>query len=310
MIIAIPIKMNSRTPFALLAILVVVSAVTFSSAYAGDPEYRGLPDACVACDAADSITAAEKRLLEHIPISVWTDKEEYLHDDMIVLTGYVPYPYATEVNSHVTVMVKNPLGSIVTVGQLTLDNDREFGTFLSTAGKLWQYEGIYTIYVQHGMNSNKIQVDLSHESTSIMTPPSESVDMCADDELAIVGQCVPYAIDGGTVTDVQVDLKDNAIVIMIAATDEGSLTLTPSKRVISDPFMVLVDNEESDDSMIDEESMTIKVMFGPESEMIEIFGSRVIPEFGTIAVMILAAAIVSVIAVSARSRLGIVMPRL
>ena len=304
--------MNSRTPFVLLAILVTVSAVTFSSAYAGDSEYRGLPDACVACNAADSITAAEKRLLEHIPISVWTDKDEYNHNEMIVLTGYVPYPYAQDVDSQITVMVKNPLGSIVTIDQLSLDDDKEFDATLNTAGKLWQYDGMYTIYVQHGMNSNKAQVELVQGVKTVLTPVPPKTDdaTCAEDELTIVDQCVPFTIEGGMVTDVQVNTNYNAIVIAIAATDDGVLTLTPSKDVISDIFMVLVDDEESNDYMMDEENMTLKVMFGPESEVIEIFGSHVIPEFGTIAVMILAVAIVSIIAVSAKSRLGIVMPKL
>jgi predicted secreted protein with PEFG-CTERM motif len=43
--------------------------------------------------------------------------------------------------------------------------------------------------------------------------------------------------------------------------------------------------------------------------VIEIIGTFVIPEFGTIAVMILIIAIISVIAISAKSRLSI-MPKL
>ena len=42
------------------------------------------------------------------------------------------------------------------------------------------------------------------------------------------------------------------------------------------------------------------------TEQIEIIGTFVIPEFGTIAAMILAVAIISIIAISAKSRLSIV----
>ena len=42
---------------------------------------------------------------------------------------------------------------------------------------------------------------------------------------------------------------------------------------------------------------------------IEIIGTHVVPEFGTIAMIVLAVAIVSIIAVSAKSRLSI-MPRI
>ena len=64
--------------------------------------------------------------------------------------------------------------------------------------------------------------------------------------------------------------------------------------------------EEFDDVKININTVTI--MFSAEVEQIEIIGTFVIPEFGTIAVMILAVAIISIIVVSAKSRLSI-MPR-
>jgi predicted secreted protein with PEFG-CTERM motif len=68
--------------------------------------------------------------------------------------------------------------------------------------------------------------------------------------------------------------------------------------------MVLVDGEESDDAEIN--GNTVTVPFFADSEQIEIIGTFVIPEFGTIAAMILAVAIISIIAISAKSRLSIV----
>ncbi|MDP3779979.1 MAG: PEFG-CTERM sorting domain-containing protein, partial [Nitrosopumilaceae archaeon] len=50
---------------------------------------------------------------------------------------------------------------------------------------------------------------------------------------------------------------------------------------------------------------TLSIMFPAGTEEIEIIGTFVVPEFGTIAVMILAVAIISIIAVSARSRLNV-----
>jgi predicted secreted protein with PEFG-CTERM motif len=47
-------------------------------------------------------------------------------------------------------------------------------------------------------------------------------------------------------------------------------------------------------------------MFPAGAETIEIIGTYVIPEFGTIAAMILAVAIISIIAISAKSRLSII----
>ena len=68
--------------------------------------------------------------------------------------------------------------------------------------------------------------------------------------------------------------------------------------------MVLVDGEEWDDVDIVGNSVTI--MFPAGAEEIEVIGTFVVPEFGTIAAMILAVAIISIIAISAKSRLSII----
>ena len=116
----------------------------------------------------------------------------------------------------------------------------------------------------------------------------------------------PYSITGGVVTDTSVNIKDKSIVISIDAHDDGVLTLSPSKDVIDGMEIVLVDGEQWDDAEITGNDVT--VMFLAGAEEIEVIGTWVIPEFGAIAVMILAVAIVSVIVVSARSKMGI-MPR-
>ena len=78
-----------------------------------------------------------------------------------------------------------------------------------------------------------------------------------------------------------------------------------------DSFFVIVDGEEVDftETMTTSTERTLTIDFPAGSEEIEIFGTFVVPEFGTIAAMILAVAIISIIAVSARSKLSI-MPRL
>ena len=52
-------------------------------------------------------------------------------------------------------------------------------------------------------------------------------------------------------------------------------------------------------------SRSLSIMFPAGTEEIEIIGTFVVPEFGTVAALILAVAIISIIAVSARSRLNV-----
>ncbi len=74
-----------------------------------------------------------------------------------------------------------------------------------------------------------------------------------------------------------------------------------------DTFFVLVDGEEVDfEETTTSTDRTLTIQFPAGAEEIEIIGTFVVPEFGTIAVMILAVAIISIIAVSAKSRLSII----
>jgi len=289
--------MNSRTSFALLAILTAVGTLTISSADAVD-----LPPACVGCAQDEAKASAKKSLMDAIPISVWTDKSEYNHNEIIRVTGQVANIAS---GNPVTVTVVSPLNSIVTVNQITVAADKSFETTLNTASAMWKYDGTYTIKVNYGSveKSNSVQVELTGGiATSIQTTPSK----CSTNEITADGQCIPFTISGGVVKSATINTNDKSIVINIDAKEDGKLTVTPSKKVQDGIFMVLVDGEQWDDVEIDGNKVTIMFLAG--AEKIEIIGTFVIPEFGTIAAMILAVAIISIIAVSAKSRLSI-MPR-
>ena len=288
--------MNNRTSFALLALLTAVGTLTVSSAYAaGD-----LPQACVGCTTEDAIEAAKQMLLKDIPVSVWTDKTDYGHNDKIMVEGKV----ANTSGFPITITVVSPLNSIVTIDQVNVADDGSYKATLNTAGGMWKYDGTYTIKVNYGnaAKSNSVQVELSGAVVTGETPSK----MCSTNEIAIGNNCVPFSITGGTVTGATINTNDNSIIISINAKEDGKLTLTPSKTIIDGIFMILVDGEEWDDVEIVANKVT--VMFPAGAEEIEIIGTYVIPEFGAIAAMILAVAIISIIAVSAKSRLSI-MPK-
>jgi len=292
--------MNSRTSFALLAILTLVGTLTISSAYA-QGDYQ---EACVGCSAEDGRVIAKKMLLEDMPISVWTDKTDYGHNDMIMVNGQVANVAS---GFPVTVIVVSPLNSIVTIDQITVASDGSFETILNTAGALWKYDGTYTIKVNYGSaeKNNKVKVELTGGvafTPTFETPIIEK--QCGVNDISASGQCIPYSISGGMVTGATLNTNDNSIVISINAEDDGTLTVTPSKTVQDGIFMVLVDGEEWDDVEIVANKVT--VMFPAGTEQIEIIGTFVIPEFGTIAAMILAVAIISIIAISAKSKLSII----
>ncbi|MDH3361780.1 MAG: PEFG-CTERM sorting domain-containing protein [Nitrosopumilus sp.] len=128
---------------------------------------------------------------------------------------------------------------------------------------------------------------------------------------------IGYTITSGNVVSVMPDVDTNSLIIGINADKDGIITLELPRSVLDakmnnndDEFFVLVDGEEVNyDESVTKTHRTLSVSFPAGTDEIEIIGTFVIPEFGTIAAMILAIATISIIAISAKSRLS-VMPRL
>ena len=293
--------MNSRTSFALLALLTAVGTLTMSSAYAAE---QGFP-----ISEEEAREAAQMELIKDIPISVWTDKAEYGHNDMIMVSGQVANIAS---GFPVTVAVVSPLNSVVAIDQLDVADDGSFETTFNTAGSMWKYDGTYTIKVNYGSaeksNSAKVELTGGVAWTPNYATPETPAKQCGASELSVGGQCVPYSISGGMVTGASVNTNDNSIVINIDSEDDGTIMINPSTTVLDGTFMVLIDGEECDYPECEIAGTKVTVMFPAGTELIEVIGTYVVPEFGTIAAMILAVAIISIIVVSARSRLSI-MPR-
>jgi len=123
-----------------------------------------------------------------------------------------------------------------------------------------------------------------------------------------------YSITGGSVLNVNPDDDANSLIITIKTTSDGELTITLPRALIDaklgnadDDFFVLVDGEEVEFGE-DKTSVNriLTIAFPDGAETIEIIGTFVVPEFGTIAALILAVAIISIIAVTTKTRLSII----
>ena len=307
--------MNNRTLLSLLVVLTAVGTLTISSAYAQSEGVReeidkalDLSDQCKkwGCTEEEGRTAAAELLMKDLPVSVWTDKTDYGHNETIIVEGRV----ANVSGFPITVTIVSPLNNLIEIAQLVVAEDGSFKTTLNTAGAMWKYDGTYTIKVNYGsaVKSNKVQIELTG---GVAFTPSYSTPVpdvkCSSNDLSISGQCIPYSISGGVVTSATLNAGDNgSIIISINAEDDGTLTINPSKTIIDGIFMVLVDGEECNEPECEIIGNKVTIMFPIGAETIEIIGTHVIPEFGTIAAMILAVAIISIIAVSAKSRLSII----
>ena len=121
-----------------------------------------------------------------------------------------------------------------------------------------------------------------------------------------------YKITGGQILKIIPDTDSISLIIQIETFSDGDLLITLPKTVIDTSegdFFVLVDGEETVFyAEQTPDSWTLRIPFYNGSEEIEIIGTFVIPEFGTIAAIILAVAITSIIVLSAKTKLSI-MPK-
>ena len=259
-------------------------------------------------------------------IVVTTDKASYSEGEIILVTGEVKDLYGIPVS----IIVKAPNGNLVSIAQIDIGADKKFSTEITAGGALMKVEGTYTITVQYGNASRTAET--SFEFGGVMEGSSDggSSDVTTEKETMIEFESeitnttvsvqgsvdlIGYEIMGGTILSVMTDVDANSLIISIDATDDGSLTLTIPRSVLDalfedgsdDEFFVLVNYEEVDfDEITSSTDRILTIAFPAGTETIEIIGTFVVPEFGTIAAMILAIAIISIIAISAKSRLSII----
>ena len=112
-----------------------------------------------------------------------------------------------------------------------------------------------------------------------------------------------YNISGGSVSSIITNSDDATLVVAVDASDDGELSITMDSNYITafddDSYFVLVNNEEV---WFSQDGNTLTIPFEAGTEKIEIVGSAVVPEFGTIAMVVLAVAIISIIVITAKTK--------
>ena len=112
-----------------------------------------------------------------------------------------------------------------------------------------------------------------------------------------------WTISNGDVLSMHVDEEASSLVIEIDATDDGELFVGLNADYIGSDdgtFFIIVNGEEWQD--YEQAGMDLYIDVPAGTELVEIVGSYAVPEFGTIAMIILAVAIVSIIAITAKTR--------
>jgi predicted secreted protein with PEFG-CTERM motif len=232
-----------------------------------------------------------------IGIIFQTDSDTYNHNSVISIDGTVN----TVKSVDVTIVVSNEF-AIVAIDQVPVSSDGTWSATVSTASASMKYDGEYKIKATYG-DPSLIHVEYVNLVGGMVTP-SMAAHVSGD-----LASEVDYSISGGSVESIAANVNGNSVVVSIQnADDGGELTITLPSDVITPfndgAFFVLVNDEESDDAS--QNGNTVTVPFEADASTIEIIGTFVVPEFGTIAAIILAVAITSIIVLSAKTKLSII----
>ena len=241
-------------------------------------------------------------------LTVTTEKESYAAGEPVEVLGLVDIILA---ETDALIRVVSPMGNMIHLAQVDVETDGSFSETISTSidGK-WKETGTYTIMVNYGENSTQVEFEYGGMMSAGVqtTPPQFAIEENEDTSQTITleDHDVDYALTCAEILSMTPDTEMKSLIIAIKTDCDGELNITLPKDVIDtdeNGFFVLVDGDETNHNTSSiGEFWTLSIPFSYGSEEIEIIGTYVIPEFGTIAALVLILAISSIIIISAKNK--------
>ena len=224
----------------------------------------------------------------------------------------------------VTIRVISPNGSnVVGVDQVTPDTNGEFNTQFNVSN--WTQDGVYKIKANQG-TSLLYSITLGVEVNSGMTvetsaTESSLVNNQTNDDLATISTQTTEDRSGLSISANAMEGSDTIEIMGQTSKTNEDVTFSvtsPNGNLVSvDQVSPDTSGEFATDISVggplwsQDGAYTVTAQQGNDSMFtdsveVEVADGLVVPEFGTIAAMILAVAIISIVAISAKSRLSIV----
>ncbi len=226
-------------------------------------------------------------------------------------SGSIDVSGATDRSDDVSILVTAENGNISAVAQVTPS-----GGSYSTSLGLADMTGSYTVSAQQGSASMyKLSVEISSSSAS--GSASTSVEAAeVEEEVVVTGETSESGlnlsatgVEGSSTIDVSGTTDRSADITLKVIAPNGNIVSVSQITPSGGSFYAAI---ETGGALWTQDGMyTISAYQGDassyqKSAQIEVVDGHVIPEFGVIAGVILAVAIASIIAVSAKSRLALV----
>ncbi len=236
-----------------------------------------------------AISTGTANAAQTLEVNVQTDDNNYDEGDTIVISGNVSIVVGS---TPITLQIFSE-GNLIDIAQIVVAQDGSYSHTVIAEGTQWKKSGDYTVRASYG-EGNIAESEFSYSPKSAVTPTTTNFEVDAGSSGTFD---VKYTIKGGTVKNMVIDEEIFALIVQIESTDEGSITLELPREFIGaekqdgkdDKFIILIDAIEIDynESVVHTESRTITINFEQGDSDIEIIGTYVIPEFGTIVMMVL-----------------------
>ena len=242
---------------------------------------------------------------QSVEVSLNTSEDVYEEGDIITISGNVSPVVGDQV---ITIQIFHK-GTLIEIAQIEVGQDGSYSDTFVAEGPLWNKDGEYIIKATYGTgNSMEKTIQFFTDKGVPETTNIFEVDAGSSGTFD-----VEYTIRGGVIVDMLVDSDIFALIIIIQSDNDGSLTVELPRDSIDalksdgsdDTYIILIDGVEVpyQEVSTSSKSRTITIEFEGGDSDIEIIGTFVVPEFGTIAVVIFAVAIISSVILSRKNQL-------
>ena len=259
-----------------------------------------------------SITIVPAFAVEGQKLTVTTDNTAYQQGDIITVTGNIE-----KIIPGTPVIIQLFFDRTqVDIAQVNVSQNGKFSKTFVADGPLWNSDGIVIIRAAYGNINTEATFDYFQKRTQ--------GEMISNFEVNIPDAGtfdIPYTMKGGILESISLNKNNFGLDIIINSHSDGYLTLQLDRDYIDsikndgtdEEFIILISNSENETSIQTEfrkvesngDFRTIEIPLKNGDYTIHIIGTFVIPEFGTIASIVLAVAIIAIIAVTSKSKLGI-----
>ena len=245
-------------------------------------------------------------------ISLSTSNNIYYSGDYVVVFGSVNTIFE---NMPITIQIYHD-SNLVDVAQVLVAQDGTFVKSFNAVGQQWKEEGTYTIKAQY-------------TSTQIAETTFEFFSQVIDKSSAVIPVQIPnsgtfdvgYTIRGGEVIGIDMNQDRYSLLVETTMNSNGNLILKLPRESFdaqSDgndiTFIVLISKEnnmstdftqtEYEEIAVSSDYRTIRIPLEENDNWVEVIGTYVIPEFGSVVIIILVIAVSSAIIIS-KSRFSV-----